>query len=81
VVKSEKFEGGLRMILKVKHIPEVIESVEGLEMWNTEIRKLTKKRTFEFFSSSSVVFSGISSSTKLKYGALHTLYLIYGVSV
>ena len=45
VVMSEKFDGGLRMILQVKNIPEVIESVEGLQTWNTEVRKLPKKRT------------------------------------
>ena len=45
VVKLEKFDGGLIIILQVKNIPGVLESVEGLKTWNTEVRKLPKKRT------------------------------------
>jgi hypothetical protein len=45
VVKFEKFDGGLRIIVQVKNIPGVIESVEGLKTWKTEVRKLSKKRT------------------------------------
>ena len=42
VVTSEKFEGGLKITLQVKNIPEVIQSVEGLKTLNTEVWKLPK---------------------------------------
>ena len=42
VVTSEKFEGGLKIILQVKNFPEVIQSVEGLKTLNTEVWKLPK---------------------------------------
>ena len=49
VLKSEKFEGGLKIILQVKNIPQVIESVEGLKTCKTEVWKLPMSRTSSSF--------------------------------
>ena len=46
VVKSEKFCGGLKILLKVKDIPEALQAVNGLKTWKTEVLKIQKKRTF-----------------------------------
>ena len=43
---SEKFNNCVKMILKVKNTPKVIESVNGLQTWMTDIRKITEKTSF-----------------------------------
>ena len=46
IVKSKKFDNCLKTILKVKDIPEVLQSVEGLNTWKTDVRRMPKKITF-----------------------------------
>ena len=46
ILKSEKFNNCVKMLLKVKNTPKVIESVNGLQTWMTDIRKITEKTSF-----------------------------------
>ena len=47
ILKSEKFNNCVKMLLKVKNTSKVIESVNGLQIWMTDIRKITEKTSFK----------------------------------
>ena len=49
VIKSEKREDSFEVFLEVDNIPEVIQAVRGLKTWITDVRKLSKQRTFSSF--------------------------------
>ena len=46
IIKAEKFDNCVKTLLKVKNIPKVIESVNGLQTWMTDIRKIPEKTSF-----------------------------------
>ena len=46
IIKSEKINNCVKMLLKVKNTPKVIESVNGLQTWMTDIFKIPKKTSF-----------------------------------
>ena len=46
ILKSEKFNNCVKMLLKVKNTSKVIESVNGLQTWMTDIRNITEKTSF-----------------------------------
>ena len=45
-VKSEKINDCLKILLKVKAIPEVLQSAQALKTWKTDVRQMPKMTTF-----------------------------------
>ena len=45
IIKSKQFKDCLKLLLKVKRIPKVLESVNGLKTWKTDVSQLPEKIT------------------------------------